>query len=193
MAVASKNRRTIRAEVPLGGWLRTGVSPGLLGHLRAVTPPSTRTWPRDGLRSLVGGAMKIRRALGLGATAMMLLSACDASTGDASAPVCPAAAPLDCGNGKCCPASAPYYCPNDGAPGCGTSPVGPECAGYIVCGGSSGSSGGTSGPCAHWSCGSSSQCVSVLGAPSGVQCQFAPGQTCQQWCQQYVPGNCVCQ
>lgn len=103
---------------------------------------------------------------------------------------CPDSAPLDCGNGKCCPNSTPYYCSNNVTPACypyGPSD-GPACAGYILCGGSSGGSG----LCAHWSCGTSSQCAQVMGAQSGVQCQFAPGQTCQQWCQTYVPGNCTC-
>lgn len=53
--------------------------------------------------------------------------------------------------------------------------------------------GGSGGSvCAYWSCGSSSQCAAVMGAPSGTQCTFEPGQTCQQWCQTYIPGNCSC-
>lgn len=123
------------------------------------------------------------------ALAVALLGSCDSSSGAGG--TCPAESPLDCGNGQCCPPSTPYYCPNDGAPKC--FPYGPgdgpACAGYILCGGSSGGNG----PCAHWSCGGSSQCAQVLGAPSGVQCQFAPGQSCAQWCQKYIPGNCVCQ
>ena len=108
-----------------------------------------------------------------------------------------------------CPSPAPgtygcAYCANSGM--CipcytGTSCAGDPCIPNAVCaldgtspptGGSSGGSGG-GGQCAHWSCGGSSQCAQVLGAPSGVQCQFAAGESCQQWCQMYVPGNCVCQ
>lgn len=47
--------------------------------------------------------------------------------------------------------------------------------------------------CAHWSCGASSQCQTVMGGASGVQCTFDPGQTCQDWCKKYIPGNCTCQ
>lgn len=118
------------------------------------------------------------------------LVACLASFGcGGSGAYCPDTSPLDCGNGSCCPTSTPYYCSNNVKPAC--YPYGPNdgsaCIGYILCG----SSGG-SGLCAHWSCGGSAQCAQVMGAPSGVQCQFGPGQTCQQWCQQYVPGNCTC-
>ena len=113
-----------------------------------------------------------------------VLAGCGSGGGD-----CPSSAPLDCGNGHCCPTSTPYYCSNGVTPAC--YPYGPSdgtaCIGYILCGGSGGS-----GTCAHWSCGSSSQCASVMGASSGVQCQFAPGQTCQQWCATYIPGNCTC-
>jgi hypothetical protein len=127
----------------------------------------------------------------------VLLANCDASDGqDAPGAYCPASAPLDCGNGKCCPTATPYYCPDDGAPHCFPyGPAdGPACQGYILCGGgSTGSASGGSAPCAHWSCGTSSQCAEVLGGTSGVQCQFAAGQTCAQWCQEYVPGNCDCQ
>ncbi len=122
--------------------------------------------------------------------ALLLLVSCDSS--DGAGATCPASAPLDCGNGSCCPTATPYYCPNDGAPQCFPyGPAdGPACQGYTLCGGGSSSS---SSPCAHWSCGSSSQCAQVLGAASGVQCQFASGQTCAQWCEEYVPGDCHCQ
>ena len=119
------------------------------------------------------------------ALALTALLGCGAAGGS-----CPDATPLDCGNGRCCPTSNAYYCSNGVKPACypyGPSD-GPACAGYILCGGGS----SNSGTCAHWSCGTSSQCAQVMGAPSGVQCQFAPGQTCQQWCQKYIPGNCTC-
>ncbi|MBS2027617.1 MAG: hypothetical protein JST54_06925 [Deltaproteobacteria bacterium] len=109
--------------------------------------------------------------------------------------VCPDTAPLDCGNGTCCPTQTPYWCPNGGNPKCFPyGPAdGPACAGYVLCGGSSGSSGTSgSGPCAHWTCNGQSQCESVMGGPSGVQCQFAAGQSCAQWCQQNIPGACTC-
>jgi hypothetical protein len=156
-----------------------------------------RSHPTARVESPTGGYAAKMTSRGLLVLGAVIIAGCDtsSSSGDGSGAICPAAAPLDCGNGKCCPSSSPYFCPNDGAPACATNPSAApsECAGYFLCGGSSGSSGGTSGPCAHWSCGGSSQCASVLGATSGVQCQFAPGQTCQQWCQQYVPGNCTCQ
>ena len=122
-------------------------------------------------------------ALGFGLAA---LAGCGSSGGGS----CPDNAPLDCGNGQCCPTSTPYYCSNNVTPACYTyGPTGGSaCIGYILCGGG----GGGSGQCAHWSCGTSSQCAQVMGAPSGVQCQFASGQTCAQWCQQYIPGNCTC-
>lgn len=64
-------------------------------------------------------------------------------------------------------------------------------------GGGSGTGGGggsSSGLCAHWTCGSSSQCAAVNGGANGVQCLFEPGQTCQQWCALYFSAsNCTCQ
>ena len=121
---------------------------------------------------------------------IVLLAHCDSSS--SAGGTCPMEAPLDCGNSFCCPTATPYYCPNNGSPKCFPyGPAdGPACEGYILCGGGS---AGTTGPCAHWSCGGSSQCAQVMGAASGVQCQFAPGQSCQQWCQEYIPGNCSCQ
>ena len=127
------------------------------------------------------------KALVLVLASTLALAGCGAAAGG----YCPDTAPLDCGNGRCCPTTTPYYCSHNVTPAC--YPYGPSdgaaCIGYLLCGG-----GGTtgSGPCAHWSCGSSSQCVQVMGAQSGVQCQFAAGQTCQQWCQKYIPGNCTC-
>ena len=48
---------------------------------------------------------------------------------------------------------------------------------------------GHSEPCAHLSCGGPAQCAQAMGAPSGVQCDFAPGQNGQQRCQEYIPGH----
>ncbi len=85
-------------------------------------------------------------------------------------------------DGNCEVCAAPYTCNSGGT--CSATVNGVACC--------TGSGGGGGGVCAYWSCGGSSQCASVMGAPSGVQCQFAPGQTCQAWCNQYVPGNCNC-
>ena len=116
---------------------------------------------------------------------------------NASAPDCPSesnAAPtaVDCGccraTGVCSSCSTGFCCVG-----------GDLCAGTVKCSPGGGvcvgvpPSGGGGGVCAHWSCGSSTQCAQVLGAPSGVQCTFAAGQTCQDWCHTYVPGNCTCQ
>ena len=87
-----------------------------------------------------------------------------------------------CGAGRCC--GAGDLCQSAG--GC------PAGGGVCVGVASSGGGGGGGGVCAYWSCGGSSQCASVMGAPSGVQCTFAAGQTCQGWCHTYVPGNCTC-
>ena len=51
---------------------------------------------------------------------------------------------------------------------------------------------GTGSLCAYWSCGGSPQCATVMGAATGKQCTFAPGQTCEQWCAATIPGNCSC-
>lgn len=115
---------------------------------------------------------------------------------NASAQDCPtetnaAPAAVDCG---CCSATgACYHCLSGqccaGGDLCTNS--GTCIPNQAVCVGVS-AGGGGGGVCAYWSCGSSSQCASVMGAPSGVQCTFAAGQTCQQWCTTYVPGNCSC-
>ena len=143
-------------------------SAGVVGFLRST------------LAAAVARALLLSAVLGLAA-----LAGCGQSGGGS----CPSSAPLDCGNGSCCQVATPYLCSNGIKPAC--YPYGPAdgsaCAGYILCGG-----GGGSGVCAHWSCGGSSQCASVMGAPSGVQCQFAAGQSCAQWCATYVPSNCSC-
>jgi hypothetical protein len=120
---------------------------------------------------------------------------CPANASDADCPTATAAFPVgvDCGccGADCFHCNAGYCCAGDL---CGSSPGACVPGGGVCQGLPATSSGGTGGGglCAHWSCGGSAQCASVMGGPSGVQCQFAPGQTCDQWCQTYIPGNCTC-
>lgn len=105
--------------------------------------------------------------------ALLLHSACIPSNCD---PGCTGS------DGNCLTCAAPSTCNSGGT--CSAVVNGVQCC--------NGGGGGSGGVCAHWSCGGSSQCTQVMGMPSGVQCQFAANQTCQQWCQTYVPGNCSC-
>lgn len=100
---------------------------------------------------------------------------------------CSANFPLDCGT-TCCPSGFAYLCVNPGKCYPTQPPATAACGSVTTCAGT----GSSTGLCAHWSCGTSSQCATVMGAPSGVQCTFAAGQSCQQWCQIYIPGNCTC-
>ncbi len=46
---------------------------------------------------------------------------------------------------------------------------------------------------ANWSCGSSSQCASVMGASRGTNGPFCSMSDCNAWKQKYIPGNCNCE
>ena len=62
------------------------------------------------------------------------------------------------------------------------------------CGGGSagGSAGTTTSYYANWTCGTSTQCTSVMGAASGSQGPFSALSDCQSWCNTYIPGACSC-
>ncbi len=61
------------------------------------------------------------------------------------------------------------------------------------CGGGVGESGGTTASYyANWTCGTSTQCVSVMGAASGSQGPFSALSACESWCDTYIPGACSC-
>ncbi|MBY0476631.1 MAG: hypothetical protein K2Q24_03230 [Chitinophagaceae bacterium] len=46
---------------------------------------------------------------------------------------------------------------------------------------------------ANWSCGSSTQCASVMGASRGTNGPFCSISDCNAWKQKYIPGNCNCE
>ncbi len=45
---------------------------------------------------------------------------------------------------------------------------------------------------ASWSCGSSTQCATVMGGSSGTRTGFSERTSCDAWCAQNIPGNCSC-
>jgi len=55
-----------------------------------------------------------------------------------------------------------------------------------------GSSGGGTNYYANWSCGSSSQCASVMGGAAGSSGPFCSLSSCQAWGNYYIPGGYTC-
>ncbi|MBX9782622.1 MAG: hypothetical protein K2X48_04925 [Chitinophagaceae bacterium] len=45
---------------------------------------------------------------------------------------------------------------------------------------------------ANWSCGTSTQCASVMGASKGTNGPFCSYNDCNEWKKKYIPGNCTC-
>jgi hypothetical protein len=66
---------------------------------------------------------------------------------------------------------------------CGQGPY----SNNLTCGGSGGSS-----YYANWSCGSSSQCASVMGAYVGTEGPFCSSSSCQAWGNAYIIGGYAC-
>jgi hypothetical protein len=106
-------------------------------------------------------------------------SAVSSQIGNVDLPIIPKPTWVDLNDGSC--GAAGHYCAS------GEVCLSGSCAAV------SGGGGGGGACCANWSCGTSTQCASVMGGKSGSQCQGLPDiNSCKAWCNQYIPGNCNC-